>query len=285
MAITFDDLPVHGPLPPGETRLQVAQTLLAAIAAAHLPPVTGFVNAVRLADAPTGSAGVLEAWRDAGQPLASHTYTHMGLDSHSAEAFEADVTQNEATLTRLAAYPAGHPQLQDWRYLRYPFLQEGDTPEKRAAVRSWLTGHGYQIAEVSITFPDYLWNEPYARCVAARNGRGVTWLHDTYLAAARDSFAAQRAQTRAVFGHEIAYILLLHIGAFDARMFPELVAQMRQANFLFISLPDAAADPAYSVPAAEMKGGGTFEDQVGRAKGINGTPTHDYTAELAAMCR
>jgi hypothetical protein len=44
LAITMDDLPVHGTLPPGETRLSVAQKILAAFKAAGVPEVYGFIN-------------------------------------------------------------------------------------------------------------------------------------------------------------------------------------------------------------------------------------------------
>jgi len=40
-------------------------------------------------------------------------------------------------------------------------------------------------------------------------------------------------------------VLLMHIGAFDARMLPELLALYRSRGVKFISLPDAISDPAY----------------------------------------
>ncbi len=33
-------------------------------------------------------------------------------------------------------------------------------------------------------FGDYLWNDPYARCVAKHDGAAIARLHDTYLATA-----------------------------------------------------------------------------------------------------
>jgi len=68
IAITFDDLPVHAALPPGVTRLQVAQEVIAALKAAGVPEVYGFINAVALEREP-GTDVVLKAWRDAGFPL------------------------------------------------------------------------------------------------------------------------------------------------------------------------------------------------------------------------
>jgi lysophospholipase L1-like esterase len=38
IAITFDDLPAHGPLPPGETRMDVILKIIAALREAGLPP-------------------------------------------------------------------------------------------------------------------------------------------------------------------------------------------------------------------------------------------------------
>ena len=52
---------------PGETRLQVALKIIAALREAHLPPVYGFVNGVRIEEQPANVA-VLQAWRAAGNP-------------------------------------------------------------------------------------------------------------------------------------------------------------------------------------------------------------------------
>jgi peptidoglycan/xylan/chitin deacetylase (PgdA/CDA1 family) len=46
IAFTFDDLPAHGPLPPGETRIQVADKVIKALKKAHMPPTYGFVNGI-----------------------------------------------------------------------------------------------------------------------------------------------------------------------------------------------------------------------------------------------
>src|SRR5258708_23016606 len=44
MAVTFDDLPVHGAMPPGMTRLEIAQSILKTLKREKLPPVYGFIN-------------------------------------------------------------------------------------------------------------------------------------------------------------------------------------------------------------------------------------------------
>ena len=155
MAITFDDLPIHGDLPPGQTRLAIARSILNTLKGERLPPVYGFINGGRGTEDPQ-SPLVLEAWVQAGQPLGNHTWAHLDLNNETPDEFAADVVRNEPLLKRLMGK-------RDWHWLRYPYLHEGDTVQKRRAVRSWLGAHGYHIAEVSMDFEDYLWNAPYAR--------------------------------------------------------------------------------------------------------------------------
>jgi peptidoglycan/xylan/chitin deacetylase (PgdA/CDA1 family) len=103
----------------------------------------------------------LEAWRKAGSPLGNHGWSHMNLNQHAIEEFESDVSKNEPLLSQ---WMDG----QDWHWFRLPFLAEGDTPEKKAAIRTFLLQHGYKIAGVTMSFGDYRWNEPYARCRGMR---------------------------------------------------------------------------------------------------------------------
>src|SRR3982074_998683 len=76
IALTFDDLPSHGSLPPGMTRAEVAKSVLKTLQQAHAPKVYGFINARKLEQHPE-DMDVLKLWRSAGFPLANHTYAHL----------------------------------------------------------------------------------------------------------------------------------------------------------------------------------------------------------------
>lgn len=275
IALTFDDLPAHSTLPPGETRVAVAKQIIAALKAAGTPPVYGFVNGVQLEREPN-SAPVLDMWRAAGFPLGNHTWSHMNLNQSTATDFEADVVRNEALL---AARMAGA----DWRWLRYPFLGEGDTPEKRDAVRTFLAGRGYRVASVTMSFGDYAWNEPYARCRGLGDDKSVAALEAGYLQAAKDELAHARTLARVAVGHDIPYVLLMHLGAFDARMLPRLLAYYRAEGVRFVSLPEAERSPFYAPDAAWSPSPAptTLENAV-RARGL---PAPASTADLAALDR
>ena len=257
VAITFDDLPAHGQLPAGETRLDVIRSILDTIRREHLPPIYGFVNSGR---GDKGDDAVFKAWADAGQPLGSHSFTHIDLDKVTPEAWEADLLKNEPTLQQFA-------KNNDWHWLRYPYLHEGDTAEKHQAVAAFLKDHGYRTAEVSLDFEDYLYNAPYARCADKGRADVIDALHDSYLATADQYIDIFRSLSHREFGRDIRYVLLLHVGAFDARMFPDLIALLRERGFRFITLQQAMSDPAYANdPGIGLPGGGGFQELVAAAR-------------------
>ncbi len=278
MAITFDDLPAHGPLPEGVTRLDVVASILGTLASEHMPPVYGFVNGGRGTDEPLSPA-VLRAWRDAGQPLGNHTWSHGDLGNETIRQFERDVRRNEPLLEGLMG-------AQDWHWLRYPYLHEGDTPAKRRAVRAWLAGRGYRIAQTSMDFEDYLWNAPYARCMARHDEAALQVLHDTYLATAALYYDVFREAARRAYGRDLKYVLLMHVGAFDARMLPELIALYRSKGVTFTSMPDALSDPAYrDDPDIGEPHGGTHLELVLESRHIAFPENDKPYARLAALCQ
>jgi len=65
---------------------------------------------------------------------------------------------------------------QDWHWFRFPCLHEGDTPEKRLAVTRFLADQGYRVAEVTMSFDDWAYNDPYARCLAKNDLAAIEWM-------------------------------------------------------------------------------------------------------------
>lgn len=237
IAFTFDDLPAHSALPPNTTRAQIAQKMISAFRNEHMPPVYGLVNGALIEKEP-GDAIVLKIWHDAGNPLGNHTWSHPHLSQMSPDAFESEITRNEPVISSVM-------NKEDWHWFRYPFLDEGDTPEKRAAIRKFLAAHRYKVASVTMSFGDYMWNEPYARCIARNDLQAIATLKSSYLAAADESITRYRDMSQKLYGRDIRYVLLMHIGALDAEMLPQLLHLYRARGFQFVSLPEAESDEFY----------------------------------------
>jgi peptidoglycan-N-acetylglucosamine deacetylase len=279
VALTFDDLPAAGALPPLETRTKIAADLAAEMKANHLGGTYGFVNGSKLENDPDAQQA-LRVWVNAGMNIGSHTWSHMSVTSNSAEAFEEDIAKNEPALSE---YARGR----DWHWFRYPFLWEGDTLEKRRAIRSYLQARGYRVAQVSLDFEDYAWNDAYTRCSAKQDGASIAWLKQSYLDTAAEYIQLGRREQQIAFCHEIPNVILLHATAFTTRMLPQLLDLMRTQGFRFASLQDVEKDSAYSQdPDAALKYGGTLPDQFMDSRHLAYPPFKPKPfAQLKSLCR
>lgn len=278
VALTFDDLPVHGALPAGMSRSDVVRSILATLRAHGVPPTYGFVNAKGVEKEPD-HVEVLRLWRAAGHPLGNHTYSHMDLHANTVKAFEDDVMANEAPL-RLQMGDG------DWRWLRFPFLHEGETIEKRHAVAAFLAQRGYRVAEVSLNFDDWAFSDPYVRCLARDDKAAVTWIKEHYLQRAAESLSRDLRNTTLTFGRDINHVMLLHAGALSAVMLPRLLGLLEARGFGFVTLQEAQSDAAYAVEVQPLPNGGTWLDLVMATRGIKAPQPADNTlARLEAMCR
>jgi peptidoglycan-N-acetylglucosamine deacetylase len=279
VAITVDDLPQHGDLPPGMTRSDIARSMIATFKAKGVPEVYGFMNGKRIGDDPDRSAS-LKLWVDAGLPLGSHTFSHLDLTTHSAEEFAADIAADEPFLETLMG-------ARDWHWFRYPYLHEGDTLEKRHAVSKYLEEHNYKVAEVTLDFEDYAWNNPYARCVGKKDAPAIAWLKQSYLSTAAEYISLGQKMAVQLYGRDIKHVLLLHTGAFDSVMLPELLDLLAKQGFHFVTLPAAEQDPGYRRdPDAAFKDGGTLLDQLMEAQHLKFPPhTEKPLKKLDEICR
>jgi peptidoglycan-N-acetylglucosamine deacetylase len=278
-AITFDDLPLNGDLPPGVTRVQIAHEVIAILKAQHLPPIYGFINAAKL-EGNSDAADALKIWA-ASEQVGNHTYAHMDLNGNPADAFEREIDENEPALELLAGNDT------DWHWLRYPFLREGDTADKRRTVRAFLQARGYRIAEVTLDWEDYLWNSAYARCAAKNDSQSIAWLRSSYLSIESSYLDLGKELASLVYGHDINHVLLLHLGAFTSMILPDALDLMQKKGFTFVTLEEAESDPVYEGdPDVGSKYGGTLLELWMKAKKINfPTATEKPYKPLEQICR
>ena len=279
IAVTFDDLPAHGVLPAGISRLQIARTVVDALKAGGIPPTYGFVNAALIQDDPA-AAPVLTLWRQSGNLLGNHTWSHPGLSKLSVTDYEAEIVKNEPVI----AAAAGNS---DWHWFRYPFIDEGKDEAQRAEVRQFLAGRGYHIAAVTTGLNDWDYPSVYARCLAKNDTAAVARLEQMYLTRAAQGFDYSRAMAASRYGRDIPYILLQHIGSFQAHILPKLIAMYKAKGASFISLEQAVKDPANRAAAepalpAPLRG---LEAELA-AKNLPVPPAPDNrTAELDTICQ
>ena len=279
VAVTVDDLPTHGAMPPGTTRRAIADQMIHALRRHAVPGVYGFMNGGQLQHEPELEA-IVRAWRQAGFVLGNHTYSHLDLTRVAAVDYVADIERNEAVLKRFS-------RTETSRYFRYPYLHEGNTEDKRTTVREWLAARAYTIAPVTVSLEDEGWAAAYARCVGMGDTLTIARLKRRFVDTSIRRMAAFDELSQRLFKRSIKHILLVHMGAFDAMVLDDLLAAHRAAGARFIRLSEAVQDPAYRIAAqAAVDDGATFLVHIARDKGVPlPAVLTDSSDELARLCR
>ena len=282
VAVTVDDLSVHGPLPRGMTWNGIAQSHLATLKAHRVAEAYGFVNARRLEEQPA-SAAVLDLWREAGYPLANHTYSHMKLsEAPSLAAWLADLKAGEPAI---ASRMGGA----DWHYLRFPYLDAGADRERHDGALDYLQAHGYRIADVSVSFDDWAYTDAYARCLdkgTAAATASIAAMKAGYLAAVDAGIVRMKALSQRVHGRMIPQVLLTHLGAWSAATLPDVMARLDAAGARYVPLAQVQADPAYQA-SGKWVGNGVLMERTATARGIDigGIAAAAPVGDVGAMCR
>jgi hypothetical protein len=111
-------------------------------------------------------------------------------------------------------------------------------------------------------------------------------LQKSYLSAATESADYYRSMSHTLYRRDIPYVLLMHVGAFDAEMLPRLLQLYHGKGFEFITLPEAERDEFYrgATDPGLPFGPETLEDAMS-ARHLPSPPRTDFSAQLDSLCR
>jgi peptidoglycan/xylan/chitin deacetylase (PgdA/CDA1 family) len=249
--------------------------MIAALKAAHVPAI-GFVNGIGTEQHPE-TLRVLPKWRTSGFLLGNHTWRHPHLSEITISQFENELMKGDPLLSRLG-------DGSDWRWFRYPFLDEGKDEAQRAAARRVLAKHGYRVADVTTSFSDWAFTPAWARCNARGDKAGAAELERMYLGAVKESISLARATAHALYGRDIPYVLLMHVSAMSAHMMPRVIKAYRAAGFRFVTIRQAESDPVYRADIDLSRPGRMPDWKLAQQKGVTLPQVTDLTAKLNAIC-
>lgn len=245
VAITIDDLPagMADRVPAAEITAMTAK-LLGTLRDQKIP-VVGFVNEKKLYKLGEVDERIkaLKMWLDYGFELGNHTFSHMSLNQSELKDWEDDVVQGESvTRTLLAQHKM------KLRYFRHPYLDTGRDLATRRKAEEFLIQRGYRIAPVTLDG----WDWAFAGIYEDAKKRNDTDLQQRivkdYLGYHDAQFAYFEQLSQKLVGYEPKQVLLLHASNLEADHIGELLDVLRKRGYHFITLEEAIADPAYSLP-------------------------------------
>ncbi len=205
-------------------------------------PVTGFVNQKGADEMKSGPA-ILDAWIAAGLDLGNHTYAHLDFNDLTLDQFEQEILRGETGFVPLMR-TAGRTGL----FFRFPFNHTGDTQPKHDALAKFLADHGYTQAPCTIETSDWMFNQAYGIMLAHHDHASAARLRADYLAFTAAQVDYFGKLNRQVWGYEPPQIMLIHDNQLNADVLAGLLKIFAEKRYRFVTLAEAAGDPAYRGP-------------------------------------
>jgi len=242
VALTFDDLPTMSLSDSAPYARQTTKALLAGLKRHHMP-ATGFVIGEKL-DGPDNADQVALArmWLAAGMQLGNHTLSHESLNKTPLEQYIAGVSRTDAILRPLTS--ARHRPL---HWFRHPYLETGLTLETRRGFESWLKGHGYAVAPVTMENSDYVFALVYDDAILRHDAARAAQVKAIYLDYTDRVTAWYRTAALQLLGRRPDFVYLLHATRLNADCIDQLAAILRRNQLRPVSLDRAMSDPAYRI--------------------------------------
>lgn len=185
----------------------------------------------------TAGMRLIRDWSAAGHHLGNHSFQHQAYSQSDTVSYQHDIKQAENLLRHL---PGWCPRM------RFPYLDEGNTPEKHNDIMQWLAQQGYGIAPATITLNDWKENSVYEQLQAAGNETTVHAFRQGYLERVSNEIRKQHEHWLQVLnGRDPAHVLLLHTNSLNAAILPDLISRLKHSGWSIVDAAQALQDPIY----------------------------------------
>lgn len=181
---------------------------------------------------------LLSAWDRKGHIIANHSYSHLSLNSDNVtvEVYKSDFLKNEPLVT-------GYKNFR--KLYRFPFLKEGDTTEKRDAMRSFLQEHRYKNGYVTIDASDWYVDERLINKLKIDPNADVKPYRDFYLNHMWKRATYYNDLAKKLTGREIKHTILIHHNLLNALFLGDLMKMFQDKGWKLISVNKAFTDSIY----------------------------------------
>jgi peptidoglycan/xylan/chitin deacetylase (PgdA/CDA1 family) len=241
VAITMDDFSIFDiPTLSGEAR---NQAILDALDKHHLK--AGAFVAGKYVDNEK-NLPLLRRWSERGHLIGNHTYSHGYYPRADFGKYTQDILQNEALLRQFPRFR---------KFLRFPYLKEGNTIEQRDKMRAFLREHEYRNAHVTIDNSDWYIDGRLRARLKNNPKADLTPYKEFYL-----NHVARRATyyddlATKVLGRSPRHTLLIHHNVLNGLFLGDLLQMFKQKGWKLISAEEAYKDSLFSLEPGNLPAG------------------------------
>ena len=272
LSLTFDD----GLNP--DTQPAAAQWNAQLLAQLEQAGITAMVFPSLVRTGTASGTQLIADWSAAGHAVGNHTSEHRSLAASSVSL--ADFIE------QVSAAQIHFGQLPGWqKMLRFPYLKEGNTAEKRDGMRAWLKANDYRPAPVSIHASDWYYNQLYLSWLENGDSGKAGQIKQAYIQHLLDRAAYYEQLARLVLGRSPDHVLLLHTNRLNADALPQLVSAFQESGWQFVSPLQAFDDPLYQQQPDILPAGESIVWSLAKAQGLPGLryPAEDAQYEQPAL--
>ncbi len=210
-----------------------------------------------------GEAGktLIANWSEQGHYVGNHTSLHRSLASKriTLAQFVQDVKEADSAFGKL---PTWLPML------RFPYIKEGDTAEKRDGMRAWLKENNYRSAPVSIDGSDWYYNDIWLTLQDPAEANKRSSLEQEYIKHLLDRAQYYDALAKQVLGHSPKHVLLLHVNGINAATLTRFIAAFKASGWAICSPKEAFEDPLYAMLPNVLPAGESIVWSLAKQNGI-----------------
>lgn len=207
---------------------------------------------------------LLKTWNTKGHKIGNHTFSHPNYNSESVtfEMFRKEFLKNDSIIRRFENYIP---------LFRFPYLKEGNTPEKVELFRALLKENNYKNGYVTIDASDWYIDSRLRTRLAENSSADISGFRKFYLEHLFSKALYYEDLAFKLTSRHIPHTLLLHHNLGSALFLGDLIAMFKEKGWKLVDADEAFTDRIFqTVPShagesliwALAKESGKFEDQL-----------------------
>ncbi|MBP9185827.1 MAG: polysaccharide deacetylase family protein [Bacteroidia bacterium] len=192
---------------------------------------------------------VLSTWNNAGHFLANHTLNHPNFnnDEVTLAQYQNELLANELVIKQYSNFI---------KLFRYPYLKEGNTPEKVNGFRTFLKQHGYKVGAVTIDNSDWYIDWRLRNRLTENPQADIIEFKKYYINHLYEKAVFYDSISIVLTGRHINHSLLLHHNLVAGLFLDDVIMHFKANGWQVVDANTAFNDPIYNtvtttVPAGE----------------------------------
>lgn len=203
---------------------------------------------------------VLTTWNNAGHYLANHTLNHPNFndDAVTLSQFKNELIANEALLKSYSNYI---------KLFRYPYLKEGNTPDKVQGFRAFLIEQGYKHGAVTIDASDWYIDSRLRKRLTENPQANIDGFKKYYINHLYEKALFYDSISYLLTGRHISHSLLLHHNLVAGLFLNDLIIHFKENGWRVIDAHKAFNDPFYNTQTNTTPAGESLTWSVAKESG------------------